>query len=185
MHFMEPEVSWPYIKEPTSRPCPVPHESSQRFSHLICKTHVTLVLPSKPVFQVASFLNIVLLKFCMYVFLFFPSRVTCPAHLILLDFITLFIFNEEQKSCSTPLCNYLKFPRTSSLLLPNVFFSALFSNTIRLCSAISVTDQVWHPYTTTGKMYWLCMRVSYKETSKYQVSDTLQQWLNKDVGVNV
>jgi len=29
------------------------------------------------------------------------------------------------------------------------------------------------------------MRVSYKETSKYQVSCTLQQWLNKDVVVKI
>ena len=41
-----------------------------------------------------------------------PIRATCPAHLILLDFITRTILCEEYKSFSSSLCNLLHSPVT-------------------------------------------------------------------------
>jgi len=49
-----------------------------------------------------------------------PIRATCPAHLILLDFITRTILVEEYKSFSSSLCILLHSPFTSSLLDPNI-----------------------------------------------------------------
>ena len=49
-----------------------------------------------------------------------PIRATCPAHLILLDFITRTILGEEYRSLSSSLCNILYSPVTSSLLSPNI-----------------------------------------------------------------
>ena len=45
-----------------------------------------------------------------------PIRATCPAYLILLDFITRTILGEVYKSFSSSLCNLLQSPVTSSLI---------------------------------------------------------------------
>ena len=45
-----------------------------------------------------------------------PTRATCSAHLILLDFTTRTIFGKEYRSLSSSLCNFLHSPVTSSLL---------------------------------------------------------------------
>jgi Na+-translocating ferredoxin:NAD+ oxidoreductase RnfD subunit len=41
------------------------------------------------------------------------------------------------------------------LLGPNIILNTLFSNTLSLCSFFSVSDQVSHPYKTTGKIIFL------------------------------
>jgi hypothetical protein len=60
------------------------------------------------------------------------------------------------------LCNFLNSPVTSSLLGPNIPPSTLFSNTLSLCSALNVRDQVPHPYKTTFRIMIL-----YILTSKF------------------
>ena len=89
-----------------------PHPTSWR-SILILSTHLSLGLPSG------------LLPFgfptkTLYAPLTSPIRATCPAHLILLDFITRIILGEEYRSFSSSLCNLLHSPFTSSLLGPNI-----------------------------------------------------------------
>jgi hypothetical protein len=81
-----------------------------------------------------------------------PIRATWPAQLILLDFITRTILGEEYRSLRSSLCSFLHSLVTSSLLGPNSLFNTLFSNNLSLVSSLSVSDQVSHPYKTTGKI---------------------------------
>ena len=81
-----------------------------------------------------------------------PIRVTCPAHLILLDFITRTILGEGCRSFSSSLCSLLHSPVTSSLLGPNILINTMFSYTLSFLSSRNVNDQVSHPYKTTGKI---------------------------------
>ena len=98
----------------------------------------------------------------LYTPLLSPIRATCPAHLILRDLITRTLLGEQNRSLRSSLCTFLHSPVASSLLCPNILLNTLFSNTLSLRSSISVSDQVLHPYKTTGKiivMYILILKV--------------------------
>ena len=82
-----------------------------------------------------------------------PIRATCPAHLILLDFITRTKLGEEYKSFSSSLCNLLHSPVTSSLLGPNILLNTMFSNTLSFLSSRNVSDQISHSYKNNRQNY--------------------------------
>ena len=56
----------------------------------------------------------------LYKTLLSPIRATCPAQLILLDFITRIILGEVYRSLSSSVCSFLHSPVTLSLLIPNI-----------------------------------------------------------------
>jgi len=66
-----------------------------------------------------------------------PQRATCPAHLILLGFITHIEFSEQYISLRSWLCSFLHSPVTSSILGPNILVSTLFSNSLSLRSSLN------------------------------------------------
>ena len=82
-----------------------------------------------------------------------PIRATCPAHLILLHFITHTILGEQYKSFSSSLCNLLHSSVNSSLLGPNILLNSMFSNTLSSLSCRNFSDQVSHPYKTATKFH--------------------------------
>jgi len=113
-----------------------PYPTSWR-SILILSAHLRLGLPS------GLFPSYFPTK-TVYTTLSSPLRATCPAHLILFDFITHTILGEEYRSFSSSLCNLLYSAVTSSLLSPNIL-NTIFSNTHSFLSSRNVSDQVSHP----------------------------------------
>jgi len=107
------------------------HPTSWR-SFLILSTHLSGLLPTG--FPSKT----------LHTTLSSPIRATCPAHHILLDFITRTILGEQYKSFSS-LCNLLHSPVTSSLLGPNILLNTMFSNTLCFLSSRNVNDQDSHP----------------------------------------
>jgi len=95
---------------------------------------------------------IIVLHCAVYTPLLSTIRATCPAHLILLDFITRTISSEKYRSLSSSMCNFLHSSVTSSLLGPNILLYTIFSKTLSLRPPLNVGDQVSHPYKTTGKI---------------------------------
>jgi hypothetical protein len=79
----------------------------------------------------------------LHAFLITPMCATCLVHLTpWFDYpnnifkhtlMKLFIMQSSLASCNFHLC-------------PNTLHSTLFSNTLNLCSSLSVRDQVSHPY---------------------------------------
>ena len=124
-------------------PVHAPHPTSW-WSILILSSHLLLGLLS------CLFPSRFLIK-TLHTLLLPSIRVTCPVHLIILDFITRTVFGQQCRSLSPSLCNFLHPPVTSSLLAPNILLNTLFSNTLSLRSSLNVSDQVSHPYKTTGK----------------------------------
>jgi hypothetical protein len=78
---------------------------------------------------------------------------------MLLDLIFLITSGEKQKQWG-----FLN-PLTSNIPLSN-----LFSNTLNECSSLNVTDQVSHPYKTTGKITMLCILIVMSLDSRQEDS---------------
>jgi len=148
---MECECSLPHSQVPATCPYPEPDQSSPRQPSHFLKIHLNIILPSKPGSSKWS----LALRFpyqTPYRPLLSLIRSTCPANLILLDFINRTIFGEHYRSLSLSLCSFLHSLVTSSLLGSNILLNTLFSNTFSLCFSLNVSDQVSHPYKIRGKI---------------------------------
>jgi len=101
-----------------------------------------------------------------------PIRATCPAHLILLDFITRKILGEEYRSLSYSLWSFLHSPVTLSLLGPNILLNTPFSNTLSVSSSLNVSDLVSHTYKTKGKITVLYILSLYFWIANWKMKDS-------------
>jgi len=87
------------------------------------------------------------------VFHFSYIRPTSHATHIVTDLIHVILFGHMYKLQSFSLGVFL-FPPIicSSLTDPSTFISNRISNTLNVCSSVSVRDHILHPYKTTGKI---------------------------------
>ena len=141
---MEPESSLSYSQMPTTCPYPEPIPSSPHNPFPLPKIHLNINPPIYVlVSPMVSFLQVFPTK-TLCTPLSSSVHATCPAHLILLHFITRTILGEEYRELSSSLCNFLHSLVTSSLLGPNIFLNTLFWNILSLCFSLNVSDQVSH-----------------------------------------
>jgi len=152
---MEPEGSLLHLQVPANCPYPEPARSSPYPPHpttwrsiLIFSSHLHLSLPS------GLFPSGFPTK-TLYTPFLSPIRATCPAHLILLDFINQTILGEQYSSLSSSLCNFLHSRLTSSLLDPNILLNTLFSKTVSPRSSLNASNQVSDPIKTTYLLTYL------------------------------
>ena len=125
-------------------PVHAPHSTSWR-SILVLSFHLCLGLPSGPFPSGFFHQNPACIS---------PLLHTCymPRSSHYSRFDHRIIFGEEYGLVSSSLCSFLHSPVTLSLIVPNILFSTLFSNTRSLHSSLNVSDQVSHPYKTTDKI---------------------------------
>jgi len=115
------------------------------------KIHLNIILPSTPPGSPKWYPSLKFPHQNLYMPGLFPTRATCPAHLILIDFINRTILGEQYR-LSSSVCNFLHSPVTSSLLGSNTLLNTPFSNILSLRSSLNVSDQVSHPHRKRGKI---------------------------------
>jgi len=172
---MEPEGSLPHSQVPANCPYPEPTQSSPKTSFHFLKIHLNIILPFPLGLPSGLFPSGFPTKI-LYTPLFSPIRATCPANLILLDFIIRRILGEDYRSLGSSLCSFLHSLVTSSFLDPNILLNTLFSNTLSLCSFHNVRDQVSHPHKTTNKITVLYISIFKSLDSKLEDKRFCTEW---------
>ena len=116
--FSQVSAYCPYPEPVRSNPYhhnPLPENPSYYYHHICARIFPVVsysqVSPQKPVY--ASPL---------------PIRATCPAHLILLDFVTRTILGEDYRLLNSSLFSFLHSIFTPSLLDPNILLHTLLRN---------------------------------------------------------
>jgi hypothetical protein len=171
---MEPEGSLQHSQAFTTRPYPEPDQSSQ------CP-HSTIW---RPIFILFSHLHLGLpsgllssdrpTKSCMHL----SSRYTChiplPSHSSRVDHP-----NNNRwavQIIKLPIIQSSPLPRYLVPLSPSILLNLLFSNILSLRSSFNVSDQVSHPYKTTGNIIVLYILIFKFLDSKLEDKRFCTEW---------
>ena len=162
---MEPESSLTHPQFPAT--CPYPEQDqyspclhiplAEDPSHYCPRTYSW-------VFQVFSFPQVSTPK-PITQFYSPPYVLHASSHLILLDLITGTIKGNKYRSLRSSLCSFLHSPIILFVIGSNILLSILFSNTLRLHSSLTVSDQVSHWYSSSrlwlggGVLGWAQVRL--------------------------
>ena len=152
---MEPEGSLPPLEEPATCSFPKPNQFSP-YPHIPLPEYPSKYYPPNYAwaFQVASFPSGFPTK-TLYTPLSSPTRTTCPAHLVLLDFITRKILGQEYRSFCFSLCSFLFSPVTS--FLGQIFSSAPYSQTPSVYVPPSMWTTTFRNHTIQETKLYLCV----------------------------
>ena len=129
---MEPEGSLTIHKCPPTVPTLNQLDPVHSTTFHFLKIHLNIILPSTPGLPRGLFPSGFPTK-TLYTPLLSPIHATCPAHLILLDFITRTIMVEEYRSLRSSLCSFLQFDGS---------YSSKISKFIQLCFFASLDKTV-------------------------------------------
>jgi len=163
---MESDGSLLHSQVPITCPYPEPDQCNSCLPSHFLKMHFNIILPSMP----RSSKWFISHRFTHQnpVYTSLPHTCYMPCPFILLNLIPQIKFGEEYRSLSSSLCAFLHSPITSSLLGPNILLNTLFTNTLSLRSSLNMSDQVSHPYKTTGKIIVLCILIFIFLNSKLE-----------------
>ena len=168
---MESDGSLLHSQVPITCPYPGPDQSSSCPPSHFLKIHFNIILPSMPGSSKWSLSHRFTHKNPVYTSLPHTCYIPCP--FILLNLIPRIKFGEEYRSLSSSLCTFLHSPITLFLLGPNILLNTIFSNTLSLRSSLNMSDQVSHPYKTTGKIIVLCILTLYFWIANWKTEDSV------------
>jgi hypothetical protein len=150
---MEPESLLPHSPVPTTCLYPKPAQPSPYPTSYFLIIHLNIILPSTPRSPQWSVSFRFLYQNPVYASPF-PNRATCPAHHILLDFITRTLLGEEYRLLRSSLCSFLHSIVTSSLLYPNILLIP-YSQIPWTCVPASMSATKFHTHTELRRINYL------------------------------
>ena len=169
---MEPEGSLPHSQKPTTRPYSESYRSSSCPPSHFLKILFNIIVSSNAwAFQIFSFPQVSPPKPWIHLSSPRTCYVNWPSHSW---FDHPNNIGDKYQSLSFSLYSFLQSRATLSFLGPSILLSTLFSHTFSLLFTLIVSDQVSHPYKTTGNIIvlYILMFIFLDTKLEYKIFST-------------